>query len=118
MPAAKIIMFSDGVSESNRLAKDALEAQHLSWDERSTATDAETNAFVRKLCGAAVSPVLYVKDQWLPDPTQEELLEATGVRFDCSRAEQQLADFGVRPPGTPQTLLNRYAAHILEGAHG
>ncbi|MCA9644626.1 MAG: hypothetical protein KC492_28240 [Myxococcales bacterium] len=47
-----------------------------------------------------------------------DLFQATGVRFDCSRAEQQLADFGVRPPGTPQTLLNRYAAHILEGAHG
>ncbi|MEZ5991210.1 MAG: NAD(P)/FAD-dependent oxidoreductase [Planctomycetota bacterium] len=89
MPAAKIIMFSDGVSESNRLAKDALEAQHLSWDERSTATDAETNAFVRKLCGAAVSPVLYVKDQWLPDPTQEELLEATGVRFDIESCESR-----------------------------
>jgi thioredoxin reductase (NADPH) len=89
MPAAKIIMFTDGVSESNRLAKEALEAQHLSWNERSINTDREANAFIQKLCGAAVSPVLYVNDDWYPDPTQEELLEATGVRFDLERLESR-----------------------------
>lgn len=82
MPAAKIAMFTDGVSESNRLAKDALEAHDLSWTERNIAKDTESNAFIRKLCGAPVSPVLYVNGKWLPDPTQEELLESTGVDFD------------------------------------
>jgi thioredoxin reductase (NADPH) len=89
MPAAKVIMFTDGVSESNRLVKEALEAQHISWNERSISTDREANAFIQKLCGAAVSPVLYIGDDWLPDPTQEELLEATGVRFDVERLESR-----------------------------
>jgi len=85
MPAAKVIMFTDGVSESNRLVKDALEAQHVSWNERNISTDREANAFIQKLCGAAVSPVLYINEDWYPDPTQEEMLEATGVRYDVER---------------------------------
>lgn len=82
MPAAKIVMFTDGVSESNQHVKDALQAQHLTWTEKNISSDAESNAFIRKLCGAAVSPVLYIDDKWLPDPTQEEVLEATGIRYD------------------------------------
>lgn len=82
MPAAKIVMFTDGVSESNQHVKDALQAHHLTWTEKNISADAESNAFVRKLCGAAVSPVLYINHQWLPDPTQEEVLQASGVRFD------------------------------------
>ncbi|MBX3458636.1 MAG: FAD-dependent oxidoreductase [Planctomycetes bacterium] len=89
MPAAKIVMFTDGVSESNRLAKEVLEAHHLSWTERNINKDAEANAFIRKLCGAAVSPVLYVNDEWYPDPTQEEIVEACGVRFDLERLESR-----------------------------
>lgn len=82
-------MFTDGVSESNRLAKEVLEAHHLSWTERNINKDAEANAFIRKLCGAAVSPVLYVNDEWYPDPTQEEIVEACGVRFDLERLESR-----------------------------
>lgn len=89
MPAAKIVFFTDGVSESNRLAREALESCHLSWTEKNISTDAEANAFIRKLCGAPVSPVLYVNDHWLPDPTQEELLEACKVRHDSERLESR-----------------------------
>ncbi|MBK9975954.1 MAG: FAD-dependent oxidoreductase [Planctomycetes bacterium] len=87
MPAAKVVFFTDGVSESNRLVKESLEAHHLSWTEKNISTDADSNAFIRKLCGAIASPVLYVNDKWLPDPTQEELLEATGMRFDVESLE-------------------------------
>ena len=82
MPAARIVMFSDGAAPANQLAKEALEEHHLSWKEQNTATDAQSNAFIRKLCGAPASPVLYVNEKWLPTPSQEELLEACGVRFD------------------------------------
>ncbi|MEZ4374311.1 MAG: thioester reductase domain-containing protein [Polyangiaceae bacterium] len=47
-----------------------------------------------------------------------DLFQATGVRFDCKHAEEQLASLGVRPPGATQTLLSSYAAHLLEGARG
>lgn len=89
MPAARVVMFTDGVSESNRLAKDVLESNQLSWTERDINKDTEANAFIRKLCGAAVSPVLYINDDWFPDPTQEEIIEATGVRYDVERLESR-----------------------------
>ncbi len=89
MPAARVVMFTDGVSESNRLAKDVLESNQLSWTERNINKDTEANAFIRKLCGAAVSPVLYINDEWFPDPTQEEIIEATGVRYDVERLESR-----------------------------
>ena len=81
MPVAKIVMFSDG-SEASKAAKRVLEKHHLSWTEKDISRDVETNAFIRKLCGAPVAPVFYIEDRWLPEPTEEELLEAARVRFD------------------------------------
>lgn len=89
MPAAKVIMFTDGVSESNRLVKQVLEKNHISWTEKNITTDAESNAFIRKLCGAPASPVLYINDKWLPDPTQEEVLDALGLRYDVESLESR-----------------------------
>ncbi len=84
-----VVMFTDGVSESNRYATEVLETYGIKWTERNISTDAEANAFIRKLCGAAVSPVLYINDEWLPDPTQEEMLQALGVQYDADLLESR-----------------------------
>jgi thioredoxin reductase (NADPH) len=84
-----VVMFTDGVSESNRYATEVLETYGIKWTERNISADAEANAFIRKLCGAAVSPVLYINDEWLPDPTQEEMLQALGVQYDANLLESK-----------------------------
>jgi thioredoxin reductase (NADPH) len=84
-----VVMFTDGVSESNRYATEVLETSGIKWTERNISTDAEANAFIRKLCGAVVSPVLYINDEWLPDPTQEEMLQALGVQYDADLLESK-----------------------------
>jgi len=43
-----------------------------------------------------------------------DLFQATGVRFDCSRARGMLSGLGVEPPGADPRLLNLYAAHLLK----
>jgi len=87
MPVAKIVMFSDSVSDPVKGAKRLLEAHHLSWTEKDITRDVESNAFIRKLCGAQAAPVFYIEDKWLPEPTHEELLEACRVRFDPESVE-------------------------------
>lgn len=87
MPVAKIVMFSDPASEACRSAKRLLEKHHLSWVEKDITKDVESNSFIRKLCGAPAAPVFYIDDKWLPEPTQEELLEAARVRFDPESIE-------------------------------
>lgn len=79
MAAARIVMFTDGDTHADGLAREAMIAHGLRWIERNTREDADAAAFVRQLCGAPVSPVLYVNGRWLPDPTQEELLIAANV---------------------------------------
>ena len=80
MPAARIIMFGDISSEPSRAAKRVLDSHHLSYTEKNLRDDAESAAFIKKLCGAQVAPIFYVNDRWLPDPTHEELLQAAGVK--------------------------------------
>ncbi len=82
MPVEKIVLFHDDVSPANQAVREALESNGLKWTEQNIAQDAQYNQFIRKLCGATVSPVIYIDGKWLPDPTQEELLEALGARFD------------------------------------
>ncbi|MCC6575219.1 MAG: FAD-dependent oxidoreductase [Planctomycetes bacterium] len=84
MPVARVIMFSDSTSEACRTAKRVLDAHHISYTEKNLREDAESAAFVRKLCGAQVAPVFYVADKWLPDPTNEELLVACGIKPDAN----------------------------------
>ena len=87
MPVAKIVMFSDPASDACRAAKRVLEKHHLTWTEKDITKDVESNTFIRKLCGAPVSPVFYIEDKWLTAPSQEELLEAARVRFDPESIE-------------------------------
>ena len=87
MPVAKIVMFSDPASPACAAAKRLLEKHHLTWTEKDITKDVESNAFIRKLCGAPASPVFYIEEKWLTEPSQEELLEAAKVRFDPDSIE-------------------------------
>lgn len=82
MAAPRVFMFTDGTPECGATIRACMKAYGLQTVDKNVAADAEAAAIVRRVCGDLVLPVVYVNDRWLPDPTQEEFLRASGIEFD------------------------------------
>lgn len=85
--AFKAVLFADGDSESVVRIRDVLVRNSVRFVERDVNADTGTGEFVRKLCGGAVSALVYADGHWLPDPSEFELLAALGVAPGPAQAE-------------------------------